>query len=92
MEPGADMGLVFEWFCKQKNKDEERMESFPENLKDCDPVTYPSTPDIATTNKSLSRDHFKGCFGTGGGKLSDSGTTSIQFGTGVFIADFIYLC
>lgn len=74
MEPGTDMGLVFEWFCKQNNKDDDdRMESFPEDLNDCDPVTYPDNPDIATTNKSLPRDHFKGCFGTGIGKLAGSG-------------------
>ena len=68
------MGLVFQWYCKQNNEgDEDRRETFPEDLKTCEKIKYPSNPDPATKNIRLSRYHFQGCFGNGLGLLNDVG-------------------
>jgi len=69
------MELKYEWYCKRDNTGTSSpKESFLEDLQASPPISMPTgVPDVATTNKSLPRDHFSGCFGTGVGRLNGAG-------------------
>lgn len=75
MEPNTPMGLHFDWFCKQDNSKDDNIENeyFKENLDDDATFNYPESPDPAAGNSSISKAHFKGCFGQGHGRLIGEG-------------------
>ena len=74
------MDLTFHWFCRR------RSESFGDDVDMTNDekvpvlplIKMPATRALATTNKTLPRDGFIGCFGTGVGKLSDNGTSCFK--------------
>lgn len=81
MEPNTPMGLHFDWFCKQDNSKDDNIENeyFKENLDDDATFNYPESPDPAAGNSSISKAHFKGCFGQGHGRLIGEGLYQIYF-------------
>lgn len=78
MEWGTEMDLTFEWYCKRNNKDLKgvALEEFNPILANSDKVRYPKAPDPSTTNDSLPRDNFIGCFGSKIGILDGADFTN----------------
>lgn len=81
MEWGTEMDLTFEWYCKRNNKDLKgvALEEFNPILANSDKVRYPKAPDPSTTNDSLPRDNFIGCFGSKIGILDGAGSFLFSF-------------
>ena len=67
------MNLQFNWFCKRKNEDFGVDMANIYTIPTLPAVTMPGQRAEATKNKTLPRDGFIGCFGTGIGKLNDEG-------------------
>ena len=76
IDPGLDMRLNFEWFCRRaSNRDRTKSEVF--DFDNPNLIYYPPEPKQAALNYSSvdqeEKNDFKGCFGTDHGLLSESG-------------------
>ena len=61
VDPDADQEIQYEWYCRQKNKETEII-----NFDAPESIDYPKAS-LADTSD------FRGCFGTGYGKLKEDG-------------------
>ena len=63
-DPTVDQDLTYEWYCKQKFSKTEHIDL--NNTDTVNEIDYPKMSMADDTN-------FKGCFGTGHGKLKEKG-------------------